>query len=145
MFTIFFVVLYAILTYGLMFAAQQSLNLGAQEGARGMLRVTQADSMARRVTASKAMTQRQVGWVGAIRATPVSVEVCGAPGMTAVDCVNPTLAAGQIQVRTAYQYGRSPLVPQLPLLGRFILPADLVLRSDAVVQLGDLSTMGGAL
>lgn len=37
-FILLFILIYGLLTFGMVFAAQQSLNLSAQEGARSLLR-----------------------------------------------------------------------------------------------------------
>jgi len=136
-FLVFFTVLYALLTYGLMFSAQQTLNLAAQDGARRMLRVQAPDSMAQRVSAGKALALQQASWVSRMQNEDVVVTVCGRVAASALDCVNPALRDGQVELSASYAYGESPLIPNLPLLGRLLVSGDMVLRARAVVELGN--------
>lgn len=135
-FLVFFAILYAVLTYGLMFAAQQTLNLAAQDGARLMLRVQAQDSMSQRVVAAKALASRQAQWVGQMQGEDVRVLVCGKIQGAGLDCPNAALRDDQVQVTTSYAYGQHPLIPNLPLLGSVMVPQSLVLRGNAVVQMG---------
>ena len=124
-FPLFFTVLYAIVAFSMIFVAQQSLTLAAEEGARAALNWQSNTSMQSALTnrgnaactAAKAMA---ASMVQAMQCTPSSA-TCGPGG--AMQCVN---------VLLTYNYQSNPLVPNLPLLSAF-MPATL--SSSATVQL----------
>ncbi len=124
-FPLFFVVLYGIVTFSLMFVAQQNLTLAAEEGARAALDYQQASSV------SAALTARANAACSAANnmiATMVSSATCVATPAAcnynaAMDCVNVTLT---------YNYAANPLIPNLPIMS-VVMPASLV--SSAMVQL----------
>lgn len=134
MFVVFFVILYALLTYGLMFAAQQSLNLAAQDGARRMLRVQANDSVVQRWANASSLAQQQTRWISSMGGTPVAFSLCMKTPVVG-DCQNEALLDNQVEVRTSYAYGANPLVPNLPLISALVLPRDAHLSARAVVQL----------
>jgi Flp pilus assembly protein TadG len=106
-FPLFFLILYGIVTFSVIFVAQQNLTLAAEEGARAAAACTAASNMV---------------------ASLISTATCASSWATCtydatMDCVNVTLT---------YNYASSPLVPNLPLTG-LVLPASLV--SSAMVQL----------
>lgn len=126
-FPIFFVVLYGIITYVLIFLAQQSLALAAEEGARAALRYTTAD----RGTIACNTAKQLVGWLGGgggaptATCTPVGPFTCAFPAGTTAQCIT---------VNLVYPYAARPLVPLLlgPLM-RVAVPATLA--SSATVQI----------
>lgn len=134
MFVVFFVILYALLTYGLMFAAQQSLNLAAQDVARRMLRVQANDSVAQRWASASTLAQHQTSWISSMGGTPVAFALCMRTPIVG-GCQNNALLENQVEVRTSYAYGANPLVPNLPLISGLVLPQDAQLRASAIVQL----------
>jgi Flp pilus assembly protein TadG len=124
-FPLFFVVLYAIVTYSMIFVAQQSLTLAAEEGARATLKYQQADdpgaALDKRVAAACPAATGMANWLAAragCNATPASCSYDAT-----MTCVTVTLT---------YNYAAQPLVPTLPLLG-LALPAQLT--SSAMIQL----------
>jgi Flp pilus assembly protein TadG len=124
-FPLFFVILYGIVTFSLIFVAQQNLTLAAEEGARAALNYQTATSTA---NALAARTAAACTAASNMVASLISKAKCVSSGTTcsydaAMDCVNVTLT---------YDYADNPLVPNLPLTG-FVLPASLV--SSAMVQL----------
>jgi Flp pilus assembly protein TadG len=127
-FPIFFMVLYGIITYVLIFLAQQSLALAAEEGARAALRYTTAD---RGTIACNTATQL-VSWLGS-NAGGASIAVCTPVGP--FTCAFPVGTTAQcITVNLAYPYAVKPLVPLLlGSLTRVAVPA--VLASSATVQI----------
>lgn len=124
-FPLFFVVLYGIVTFSLIFVAQQNLTLAAEEGARAALNYQQASSVGAALTArAKAACSAATNMI----ATMVSSATCVATPATcnynaAMDCMNVTLT---------YDYASNPLIPGLPLMN-VVMPASLV--SSAMVQL----------
>ena len=134
MFLVFFAILYALLTYGLMFAAQQSLNLAAQDGARRMLRVQANDSVGQRWTHAEALARQHTQWISNIGGTPVVFMMCMKTPVAGA-CQNNALQDNQLEFVTSYAYGAFPLVPNLPLVSSLILPQDATIGARAVVQL----------
>ncbi|MGF6723006.1 Flp pilus assembly protein TadG [Paraburkholderia sp. GAS41] len=124
-FPLFFVILYGIITYSLIFVAQQNLTLAAEEGARAALNYQVASSVGNALAArtSAACTAAKGVVTSLISSTTCvsSSAPCSYDGT--MDCVNVTLT---------YNYAGKPLVPTLPLAS-FVLPASLV--SNATVQL----------
>lgn len=126
-FPVFFIVLYGIITYVLIFLAQQSLALAAEEGARAALRYTTAD---RGTIACNTATQL-VSWLGsnggasAATCTPVGPFTCAFPAGTTAQCIT---------VNLAYPYAAKPLVPLLlgPIMS-VVVPTTLA--SSATVQI----------
>jgi len=127
-FPVFFMLLYGIITYVLIFLAQQSLALAAEEGARAALRYTTAD---RGTIACNTATQL-VKWLGSdaggnpIATCPLPVPVtCAFPAGTTAQCIT---------VKVIYPYGSKPLVPLL--LGSLMNVAiPTTLASSATVQI----------
>jgi hypothetical protein len=126
-FLTFFLVIYAILTYGMIFAAQQSLNAAAEQGARAMLS-WEADNGERKLAAegkAKLLTQ----WItdsagGALNILPPCYD--GQTEDAASSCDK-----GQARLVIRYDYGASPLVPTLTSL---LVPDHL--SAEATVDLG---------
>lgn len=145
MFAAFFLVLYSLVTYGMIFSAQQSLNLAAQDGARRALQWQGgAAHMQLRAEAARSLAVRQADWVSSVSGTPVAVAVCGKSGPLSVTgsaaCSGLPLADDQIEVNVSYPYGAYPLVPTLPLFGYAIVPDTLTARAS--VRLSDLGGSG---
>jgi Flp pilus assembly protein TadG len=124
-FPLLFMILYGIVTFSLIFVAQQNLTLAAEEGARAALNyqaaTSTANALAARTTAACTAASNMV-------ASLISSATCASSSTTCsydatMDCVKVTLT---------YNYASSPLVPNIPLVN-FALPASLV--SSAMVQL----------
>ena len=146
-FPIFFLIFYAIVTYGLIFAAQQTLTLAAAEGARAAVRYPAqlspgSTQLIARKSAACSMANSAVDWLRKMGAglggTTCADSVPGdAAGIYvyAGDCTG--MAASKVfscvNVRINYSYASSPLIPRLlgPLLS---LPTPDVLRGSAVAQ-----------
>jgi Flp pilus assembly protein TadG len=125
-FPLFFLIFYAIVTYSLIFAAQQTLTLTAEEGARAALRyqkgattITQALDL--RAAASCTTTSGLKNWLGNTSSCAATYAPCTYD--TTMQCVS---------VSVTYNYAAQPLVPSLPLLS-LALPSTLAAR--ATVQL----------
>jgi Flp pilus assembly protein TadG len=121
-FPLLFMILYGIITYVLIFLAQQSLALAAEEGARAALRYTTAN----RGTIACSTAQQLVAWLGPnVTCTPVGPVACAYPANTTTQCITVTVS---------YPYQSYPLVPLL--LGSLMKVAvPTILASAAVVQI----------
>ena len=143
LFPIFFIIFYAIVTYGLIFAAQQSMTLAAAEGARAAVRYQKGDTqIARqnsRVAAACDMANQSLSWLRKAggQATAPAAGVCGT-GTTSVQAT-PVACSGVtgvscVRVLVTYNYSAAPLVPKL--LGPvFSLPTPNLLQGQAVAQI----------
>ncbi|MGV2909401.1 TadE/TadG family type IV pilus assembly protein [Achromobacter sp. AGC25] len=140
-FVVFFLVFYAILTYSLVAAAQQSVTLAAQEGARKILQWQEGEpsSMTTRANAGRDAALYQAQWISSMSAAGVQVAVCGSTGALSSSaggaCSGRALAEGQVEVTVSYAYGAHPLIPALPLLQAVLMPASGVLSARATVHL----------
>jgi Flp pilus assembly protein TadG len=125
-FPLFFLIFYAIVTYSLIFVAQQSLTLAAEEGARAALRYqasaqTISQSLAMRGAAACQTARNLSNWLAGLA-------TCNAvPAPCTYDATMQCL-----QVTLGYAYSQRPILPPLPLLN-LALPDSLVAR--AMVQL----------
>jgi Flp pilus assembly protein TadG len=136
-FPLFFLVLYAIVTYSMLFLVQQSLTAAAGEGARAALVYSNdADPLAALNARAAQACQRALAFVswlpGATSQSPgspmsctpaISVAPSGCADNTSMDC---------IQITLSYAYAANPLVPALPLLN-LAIPASLT--GQATVQI----------
>lgn len=140
-FPVFFLIFYAIVTYGLIFAAQQTVTLAAAEGARAAVRYqTGSDPEARkakRVAAACDMSNQVLMWlsktgtgtagvcVNGITKTEVTADPTLCSSLTGVTCV---------KVLVTYDYEQAPLIPKLfgPLMS---LPTPKALQGQAVAQI----------
>ncbi|WP_407853318.1 TadE/TadG family type IV pilus assembly protein [Burkholderia gladioli] len=131
MLPVFFFVLYAVVTYGLIFAAQQNLTLAATEGARAALNYQvssspQAALTARAAAACTAATNL-TGWL--VGATCSSTPAGNCTYDATMYC---------IKVTVTYPYASSPLIAPLPLVG-IVLPVPTALTGTATVQISPVN------
>jgi Flp pilus assembly protein TadG len=124
-FPLFFTIFYAIITFSLIFVAEQNLTLATAEGARAALNYQQASTVPAAValranaacnTATNMASQLIQGAQCATAPTPCAYDAT-------MTCIAVTLT---------YNYAAHPLVPNLPLLS-FAIPTNLT--STATVQL----------
>ncbi|MGE8680329.1 MAG: TadE/TadG family type IV pilus assembly protein [Achromobacter marplatensis] len=139
-FVVFFLVFYAILTYSLVAAAQQSVTLAAQDGARKILQwQSGTPSLTVRANAGRDAALYQAQWISSMSAAGVQVAVCGSSGALSSSaggtCSGMPLAQGQVEVTVSYAYGAHPLIPSLPLMNTVLMPASGMLRARATVHL----------
>lgn len=125
-FPLFFMILYAIITFSLILVAQQNLTLAASEGARAALNwqsnTSVDDALINRGKAACAAARLMTATLVQAQTTcTASPSYCGTDN--AMRCVS---------VQLSYDYLTYPLVPILPLLG-FAVPGTL--SSSATVQL----------
>lgn len=116
--------LYGIITYGLILAAQATVTQAAADGARsGIISAGTA------VATAQAQAGTDVGWM--------NQGVCGTSG-TAITCVASVIPCPSnannncLKVTVTYNYASSPLFPELPGLG-VITPSTI--SSTNVLQL----------
>ncbi|MNR82739.1 TadE-like protein [compost metagenome] len=126
-FPVFFLIFYGIVTYGIIFVAQQSITLAAAEGARAALRFATTDTV-REANARYAAigTGSAAAWLGT-RLTFEGLLLASCPyGATGIRCY---------RVTVSYQnYRQNPLVPLI--LGSLMSVAvPERLSSTAVVQI----------
>lgn len=157
-FPIFFLIFYAVVTYGLIFAAQQTLTLAAAEGARASVRypaiasgggMTKAAQLQARLTAACATANISTDWLRkmgtGLGATSCSAGVsnaagvyatsgqCGTSSATFIASSDPGLV-NCVTMQVNYNYATAPLIPKLlgPLLS---LPTPNLLQGKAVAQI----------
>ncbi len=147
LFPIFFLIFYAIVTYGLIFTAQQTLTLAAAEGARAAVRYpaqvpANTSLISARKSAACAMTNGALEWLRNMGTGLGGTSCMDSPTGDAAgiyvssgDCTGGAAGAGIscINVRINYNYAASPLIPKLlgPVLS---LPTPDILRGGAVAQ-----------
>ena len=154
-FTVFFLVMYGVFTFGLIFAAQQSLNLAAEDGARAALRWQAGavgPSLSARAGQAETVARQRADWLARVGGNAITVSVCRNEGGAKVrlngegagtgSCGTQFLQEGQLEVLVHYDYRNAPLVPEL--LGRLavLTPASLVGR--ATVCMGSAWGFAGA-
>ena len=143
-FPIFFLIFYAIVTYGLIFAAQQTITLAASEGARAAVRYQTGKDDATRQTARIAaacdMSNQALAWLRKTSAGQAAAQGVCATGITSTVvtadralCSNLT-GVTCIKVLVTYDYDKAPLIPKLlgPLMS---LPTPKSLQGQAVAQI----------
>ncbi|MDE1007968.1 MAG: pilus assembly protein [Paraburkholderia fungorum] len=124
-FPLFFIILYGIVTFSLIFVAQQNLTLAAEEGARAALNW-------------QANTSLQTALVNRGNAGCAAAKLVIATLVKSAQCTSSSAPCGPnntmqcVNVLLAYNYQASPIVPNLPLMG-ITLPDTL--SSNATVQL----------
>jgi Flp pilus assembly protein TadG len=124
-FPIFFLIFYGIVTYGIIFVAQQSITMAAEEGARAALRYAASDAV--RVSNAKSAangTGSTAAWLGNRVVVTATAEDC--PYDASANCFKVTVKYPN--------YSDNPLVPLL--LGTFMsfaVPSEL--SSSAIIQL----------
>ncbi|WP_179403641.1 TadE/TadG family type IV pilus assembly protein [Burkholderia guangdongensis] len=126
-FPLFFVIFYAIVSYGLIFAIQQSLTLAAAEGARAALNYvyesngSSSQALTDRASAAQTTAKNMTNWLPNVSVQTPTPGPCSYSA--SMYCVTVTVS---------YPYSTHPLVPPLPLLG-LVMPA--ALTSTATVQI----------
>jgi Flp pilus assembly protein TadG len=156
LFPIFFLIFYAIVTYGLIFAAQQTLTLAAAEGARAAVRypvaaggetLSQAAQLQARLAAACSTANAAIDWLRKLGAG-LGAAACGnsisssaglyaTSGLCGVASFTPSNDPKQVNCVTMqvnYSYAAAPLIPRLlgPLMS---LPTPNSLQGKAVAQI----------
>lgn len=130
-FPVLFLMMYGMLSYGMILAAQHSLAQSAAEGARAALRFDSAnDAAATRTTAACAMAKQGVRWLEQISGYGIACKTQMEP---MVSCQLPPSLANVVHcmsVSLSYDYAAKPILPRLPLL-----PTPQRLTGMAVTQI----------
>ncbi|WP_434109642.1 TadE/TadG family type IV pilus assembly protein [Paraburkholderia caffeinilytica] len=130
-FPIFFSIFYVIVTFSMIFVAQQSLTLATAEGARAALNYQLASSVPGAVTlrATAACNTATHMVAQMIRSADCQTAPTNCSYDSSMTCIAVTLT---------YNYAASPLIPTLPGLG-LLLPKNL--SSTATVQLNPVNIL----
>lgn len=137
-FPVFFVLMYAIVSYGLVFLVRESMQSAVEEGARAVLRYQ--PSRPARLQEAAAVVQQKMAWLPErLRPQTADIQVqvcrlasealCSANVVCGVDEGVRCLARVQLEI----PYGRHPLAPALPGLGA-LLPDMLTASASVVVS-----------
>lgn len=135
-FPLFFLIFYAIVTFGMIFVIQQSLTFAASEGARAALNYTGTPCDRLNVNAGTAVTQALNGspWGKNVQfAAQVSTSTPSTSSTTGVTCdasafVSTSTSTFNVMVTVTYSYAKNPLIPWL-----FVFTAPQ-LQGSATVQ-----------
>lgn len=125
-FPLFFLIFYAIVTFGLIFAVQQNLTLAATEGARAALNYIPA------ATPQAALTSRADAACHTVLSLTQWLPNMSKPTCQALQKCSYEPSMYCVTVTVTYPYAQYPLVPSLPLLG---LAVPSALTSTATVQI----------
>lgn len=124
-FPLFFLTIYAVVTFSMIFAAQQSLTLAAEEGARAALNYQQAQdvttSLNNRKAAACTVALGMTNWLASKAQCTSAWANCTFDAT--MRCITVTMT---------YDYQSNPLVPNLP---GFAATLPKTLASTAMVQL----------
>ncbi len=139
-FPAFFLILYAIVTYGVILATQQAITLAAAEGGRAALRypagaTNSAGSLALRTASACSAVQAQLAWLTAAALGTGCGSNATAPGVSVQTAACPygtATGASCLTVTVRYDYAGYPLLPRL--MGAWSLPTPEQLVGRAVVQ-----------
>ncbi len=148
-FPLLFILIYALLTFGLIMTAQQSLNFAAESGARAALVAPGADAvlagltpaereqvlhnrLLSRVEQARIQAGEQVSWLS---------DWVGADHVR----VSATLVGNDVHVDIVYDYAQAPLVPMLGPSGWFSMVVPARLDGQAQVNLQVAGELGASL
>lgn len=141
-FPLFFVIFYGIISYGLIFVAQQSLTLATEEGARAALNYQVAGNVnaafTARATAACNTATNMVARMINNAACTTNVPAGGLSATAALPACSFNGAMACLSVTLNYNYAARPLIPSIPLLN-LILPTQLT--STATVQLNPVNIL----
>lgn len=145
-FILLFMIIYGLLTFGMVFAAQQSLNLAAQEGAHSLLRYQdrasptdqciwgdvgsgERASFSDRAVRAQACILDQADWIEQLAQginhhndLVLNIAICGRQGAilvrgTGTCMLSPqSLASNEVEVTVSYEYAQQPLIPDFGLV-----------------------------
>ena len=134
LFPVFFSILYGLIQYGMIFAAQQTLTLAAEEGARAALQYQYADgtasgSLTARAKVAQTACAGTVGWLATMSGVSTST-ICTATVPASSSCPNTSMYC--VQASASFPYSTNPLIPTISLL-KWAVPSSL--GNTATVQL----------
>lgn len=134
-----FALLYACLSYGLVFLVSESMQLAVEDGARATLRYqpTRTD----RLSTARSLIQERMGWLpDALRpvAADIHVNICRLQDLTqcsaSMSCGTPIQERCMVQVSFSIPYAANPMVPSFGLP----VPATLTAQASILVDKGGL-------
>lgn len=132
-FPVFFMLLYAIISFGLVFLVRESMQLVAEDGARAALQYQ--PSRAERLDKAKSIVTDKLQWLpppSSITATVCSVgspEICS----PSLECGSTIDKRCMVLLSVTIPYGSSPLVPDLKLFGMSIFAPDQLTATASIV------------
>ena len=139
-FPVFFIVLYAILGYGLAFLVRESMQYAVEDGARAALRYQPSRQL--RFQTAQQVVQNGLNWLPATLKpdlSAVQVQVCRLSSTSA--CAADLVCGADVNTRClvtvtlAIPYGATPLAPPLPGLG-FLVPQNLSASASVLADRG---------
>ncbi|MDD3758291.1 MAG: pilus assembly protein [Advenella sp.] len=146
-FIIFFLVLYGMITYGLIFAAQQSMNFAAESGARAGLQWqagASAPALVARAGKALEVAKDHTAWVDNMAGgNKLKIAVCGGEPIQLLDSLNgadATLCSitdtNKLEVVIRYPYALHPMIPYLGPSAVMSVAVPDTLESRTSVDLG---------
>ena len=139
-FPVFFIVLYAIVGYGLAFLVRESMQYAIEDGARAALRYQPSREL--RLKTAQQVALEGLSWLpDALKPdlSEIQVQVCQ---LSSTSACAPDLVCGTdvsnrciVTVQLAIPYGTMPLAPSLPGLG-FLLPETIFASASVLVDRG---------
>lgn len=139
-FPVFFVILYAIVGYGLAFLVRESMQYAVEDGARAALRYQPSRQL--RMQTAQSVVRDRLAWLPlAIRPELSTVEVQICRMSEQMECASDLLCGSDVNSRCLIlvslnlSYGESPLAPPLPGLG-FLLPQQLAASASVMADKG---------
>ncbi|WKU19607.1 TadE/TadG family type IV pilus assembly protein [Advenella alkanexedens] len=146
-FIVFFLVLYGMITYGLIFAAQQSMNFAAESGARAGLQWQAGNSalaLVARANKALAIADDHTNWVDTMAGgNKLKIGVCGGEPIRLLSASNGADASlctitdpNKLEIVIRYPYALHPMIPYLgpSSIMRVVVPETLESRTS--VDLG---------
>lgn len=143
-FPVFFILLYACISYGLAFLVSQSLQLAAEDAARAALRYQ--NNRPARLQAAVTTAQQHLQWLPAnLRPQPaaINVQVCRLQDRSlcgpALSCGVPMAERCMVRVSIAIAYAANPILPPLPGLGVvMVFPPSMTANASIMVDKGGI-------
>jgi Flp pilus assembly protein TadG len=125
-FPVFFLIVYGLITYGLIMVAQQTLTSAVSDGARAALRYNSTGNPA---TVACNAVNVSAAWIANVMGG--TLMNCSTSPPTLMNCSYNT-AVQCLKVTATYPYSTYPLVPTLPLIS---LAIPTTLSATAIIQL----------
>lgn len=143
-FPVFFILLYACISYGFAFLVRESMQLAAEDGVRAALQY-QASRDSRMQKAKKTVEEK-LSWLPSSLhpiSKSINVDVCrvGAPSICSPELKCGVAMTERCMVRLNFSipYGSSPLTPSLSMLGmHFFNPSELSASATILVDQGGI-------
>ena len=141
-FPVFFMLLYALLSYSLAFLVRESMQLAVEDGARAALQYQHTRTQ--RLDNARSVVQQRLSWLPvSLRpsASAIQVTLCRLANgeACAVDllCGAETTNRCFVRVQLDIGYGQHPLAPAIPYLG-VLVPQTLTASASVLADTGGL-------